>query len=590
MLRILQLSLSEEPDGAWRLALSTRGRKPHQGRIPPETVAAAQARLGDLLRPPSFVSERTLPKTERKEQDAGGALAELVERAGLAQAWGRLLGDGEAVCLAVDAEGLALRRLPWELMALHPGGASLEEETGGLVLRLEEGRSAQAWTTATSLVVRSWCPTPGDTVCAEVLAGVPNALPLLSSLPPEDPGTAEILVLVCHGRQVEEGLLLDLGQAEGGAGTVTGLVASMLPRLRGCLLMVCEGGAPSAWQLEDLAARLLRAGAPVLVSAACPLNPMAAAACTEAFVEAAARGESLVGAMIHGRRAVRALLQPHPDSRPYSLQLRVADLSVLDQGPWVQRIWRPPGWPRVGSELAGLLARMSKTAQDRGHLWVGLEHLWMCQRPSDGGALSQRMLRALGPFDSKLERMLFAGAEPGGAAAQGLITTPRLRALGAALPDGAELDDVWRALAQDEGHGFNLYASRPLPWLVRWETDASLPSEDRSWAAQRSGALARRLEVLWGPEDGRVIELEAGQILGRWHLSNLADVALYAETAAQDVHLSRQALRWLGPGRATVRSARRWPQIEDTARIGDLTLLVGEVWLLSGGTWIRTLA
>ena len=73
------------------------------------------------------------------------------------------------------------------------------------------------------------------------------------------------------------------------------------------------------------------AGAPVLVSAACPLNPMAAAACTEAFVEAAARGESLVGAMIHGRRAVRALLQPHPDSRPYSLQLRVADLSVLDQ-------------------------------------------------------------------------------------------------------------------------------------------------------------------------------------------------------------------------------------------------------------------
>ncbi|MCB9761181.1 MAG: CHAT domain-containing protein [Alphaproteobacteria bacterium] len=601
MPRVVQLHITVRPEGGWRLTLGQIGARPVEGVLATDAVEALQSRLSALLEPPVVVHERSLAKVSRREQDVGGVLAEAIQRADLGTPWGRLIGVDGPVFVAVASDAPAVSRLPWELMAVSTRGPSLEEETGGLVVRLGHGRQARPQPPAERLRVLSWCPTPDDGDCQRVLRGMeaPTALHLGATPPVLEAGEAALLCLTCHGQQVAEGLLIDLGDAQAAPGTVSGLLAGLLPQVAAVVLAVCEGGAPTARQLEDLAERLLRAGAPAVICAARPLRPEAAGAFVQAFSGALARGERLPGAVRLGRQAVRALLQPHPDARPHTLQLRVADLGVLEQDPPIHRHWRPEGWPPVDPALGALLGRMAREAEARAHGWVGLEHLWLCLEAKDGGPLSRRMLQNLGVMSTILQNALFMGISEGHAATEGLRASPRLRALGGRLGPGADLDALWRVLADDPRHGLNLFVEQPLALLAAWDPDGSNPSRDRSRSLHPwgEGGPARGLEVLWGPEDGRVLALTPSQVLGRWHRDPKADVFLYADTASQDGNLSRAALQWLGDGRVAL-LAKHTRVLSGPAqagavafgaveRRGAVDLALGDVVMLTRGTWVR---
>jgi hypothetical protein len=98
--------------------------------------------------------------------------------------------------------------------------------------------------------------------------------------------------------------------------------------------------------------------------------------------------------------------------------------------------------------------------------------------------------------------------------------TPRLKALGLDLPEGFGLKELEQALGAAERPG----------------------TED----------LATSLEVLGGPEDGRLFTLQPGEWLGRDIPGLTPDHALYTDTPVTDPRLPRRAVEWLGPGRVSL--------------------------------------
>ncbi|MEY3212863.1 MAG: hypothetical protein RIT28_3344, partial [Pseudomonadota bacterium] len=186
--------------------------------------------------------------------------------------------------------------------------------------------------------------------------------------------------------------------------------------------------------------------------------------------------------------------------------LLAGGLDALHQ-PAALRAWRPAGWRLPGPEAAARLDAARRYAQSRGSAYVGVEHL--CEVARSGP--TPRRPQGPRPW-LHLDRLARRAPDWTG--------TPRLKALGLDLPEGFGLPELEQALA----------------------------------AAERPGAEApaTSLEVLGGPEDGRLFVPQPGEWLGRDIPGLAPDHALYTDAPLTDPFLSRRALEWLGPGRLSL--------------------------------------
>ena len=139
--------------------------------------------------------------------------------------------------------------------------------------------------------------------------------------------------------------------------------------------------------------------------------------------------------------------------------------------------------------------------------------------------------------------------------------------------------DPWPALAETE-------ALRELGGEgIAARTDPGTDDQTlTAWTARRDPmAPARSLEVVLGPEDGRVLVLAPDQTLGR--AGGGADHALYADRAS-DRRLSRTHLRWLGDGEIELLGPAR---LGEERVEGRVQLRVGDRLALTPATvlWAR---
>jgi hypothetical protein len=616
----LRLDISLASDGAWLLALSDGQGQAQRAVLGADEGAAILREVHDILGALPILPRRghDAARTAVEEQ-AGRCLARVFTPAPLARALAWAQGNARArsvpLALVVDAPDLALRGLPWELLAAAADEPPLEESGAAFVARLAEagGRQPTGHGSCTALRLLTWCPTPRDPACQAVLEHLaqlaaahdlpaPLALdPAAGVFPPRVPSTVDVLHVVCHGRVVaDEGVLLAGPGDERAVGTAAHLLAAGLPGLALVVLDVCRGGSPTSEQLGNLAGRLVAAGAPACVAPRHATHVDAVRAFARGLHGALAAGEPILMAVAAGRREVRGLADPHLDARWNNATLLVAALDVPSAQP-VTVGWTPSGWPQPNGRTAALLERARALALEQGGGFLGLHHLAaafvearlvepaLCRLqvllpPAQDARWSNllRGLRRLGPRSGEPE------------------LTPRLRVYGVLLASGFDLTGLMGLIVADPNHGLHLLASRDLREGCGLQIDeASQSTLSRTvefrWEKQESQtatAAARALQVVWGPEDGRVLVPRPGDVLGRWDAERPPSIALYQGCGVVDRHLHRAQLTWLGEGRLQLwHEARRIRgRDEETLPAGPIELLAGDLLQLSPATWLRALA
>lgn len=178
-------------------------------------------------------------------------------------------------------------------------------------------------------------------------------------------------------------------------------------------------------------------------------------------------------------------------------------------------------------------------------------------------------------------------------------TCKALAAAREALPTNP---DVWRSLTARTQRQHIRDRRSPSPRmsaLVDGECPLSAPLI--TWLLQSHAGIAAlchppaddprpatgELEVLFGPEDGRVLTLTPGQTLGRY-ARDAADVCLYDDTCTVDPTVSRHALTWMGQGRTMLpRPTLVAERGTALMRSGPLTLTRGAILLVGESTWLR---
>lgn len=224
-------------------------------------------------------------------------------------------------------------------------------------------------------------------------------------------------------------------------------------------------------------------------------------------------------AILSARAAVRALRLPRPDARWHQIQVHVSDLARLVTSP-VHQDW----------------ARHAQDLKVQGIEALGLAlgiPVWTLER-----------VRRLRPI---------ADAPP--------TVPPRATAwLGA--PEGELRAHVHQALGE-----------APLPPASgSGGTTLELPLG--------AGDAPTAIEVLGGPDDGRVLHPVPNQTLGRWAPEGGPDLALYRDTSCFDPYLSRRHLVWQ-PGHITLLRPMtlRRQGVEVTHPPGDVEVQSGDLWM-----------
>lgn len=162
--------------------------------------------------------------------------------------------------------------------------------------------------------------------------------------------------------------------------------------------------------------------------------------------------------------------------------------------------------------------------------------------------------------------------------------TPRLRRLGPRLSVGFSPEDLWHSLLEGAGATVRVLLDEPRRSL---RASASLPdpelteASDDTWREAEGPADA--LEVITGPEDGRLLLLRPGESLGRASGSRRAEHRLYDDTALTDAALSRRHLVWNADGKVTLRAPVVYPRQD----AGELELAIGDLLGLTRCTWVQ---
>ncbi|MCB9760265.1 MAG: CHAT domain-containing protein [Alphaproteobacteria bacterium] len=614
----IHLRITSEADGSWRIELGHRDIRPVYGQLDRDDVAALTREVRLALRPevmPFILLPGADADRARAEEEVGRSLSRVLNAtpdlaASLAWQLGAAKERKELVVLVVDAEDPDIRSMPWELLA-GSSGNSLEASQDALVARMTPGRNGASPPSedANQLEILTWCPAPEDPVSAKLLSyidalasqfGMPTPRRVVdsASLPASlsDEGTAQVLHVICHGRAAREQVELLVGE-EGdrlAAGTASHVLAPVLGEVDLVVLHVCEGGVATPSELDGLVARFVQAGAPACIAPTSRLSLEASQAFLRSLYPTLVSGGSLADAVAAGRRAVRALAMPHPDSRWYNQVLFVGDLRTVARPCLVHERWVPEGWPRPSPDAAALLDEAFRIACRTGSGFVGLEHLALALSRMPLGAAGLERVR----FQLGLRREQFlqylATFVPVAARKADWSGTLRLRSYAAQLRPGFGLAELWDVITKDRNHFLReMVRSRLMGPSSLDSLHGDRTEHSMEWTIEmKAPRPVNALQVLGGPEDGRVLRMRPGDLVGRWSDAVASDHTLYESTILVDRRLSRRHLRWSGEGKVELLSRSRAlirRGLRETLPKGVVTLEEGDVLQLSRATWLRAL-
>lgn len=574
--------------GDWHLCLGRRDARPVRGVVPAPLVADVVTRVRALTGGPSplllLVPGRDAEITAIEEA-VGQQLARLVHAvpaaaAELGRAEGLSAAHGGRLVLALDVAHEPLRDLPWELLARGPQAAPMEACGPALIARLADAppgdrRPPVRVRVATTVLAED----PADPVVGRLTGFIERLVSRLglSPLRPETAAFADdelvVLHVVAHGERDAGLLALSTGE---GSGTLVRRLLPVLPRADLVVLGICHGGGPDQ-TTETLPERMVRAGARACVAPAGPVRVEAMEMFLAGLYPELAGHRPLSAAVAEGRRRVAESRWPHPDARWHLLSLTLGSLAWAAEPPVLRDGWRPRGWPRPGPVAARMLSAARRFAERSRTGFVGVEHLlWaMLEVPQE---LPLWLLHALRPARERIEGFL-AGFRPKDAPPD-WSGTPRLRGWADALRPGFELAELSDLLQRHAAAALEVLLDAPVE---RAPPAAHLAITEGDATGRRGPAGAPPavvLECLCGPEDGRRLRLQPGDVIGRCAPDADGEHALYRDTLLEDRRLSRQHLRWQGPGRATLLASA------DGGRALELPagtrLLLGRVtWLLA---------
>ena len=592
MSRPILLHIARDPEGRWRVSVGDGATRPAAGVLGADAVADLLAQVPVLLESHARVHVPGADQARTRAEEAVGALL-LGSLASIPEVYGRLrellgvaAGQQRLARVVVDAEDADARALPWELLAAGEARPPLESAAQGAVFRLMPGRPSRGASPTGPPRVWSWTPTPDDPSCQRLAAAL-RAMPLdVRSLDLADPAGLppaagpEILQIIAHGRRDLEAVGVSLGHGAKDAGALAARLEPLLGRVEAVVLAVCAGADATPRELDNLAGRLAAAGATVVISPLRRAGVEALERFLEATYSALVNGSPLVDAVVEGRRALRAWGHPHPQCRWSNLALLVSDVAALDHGPLWRRPARLPGWPEPGADAAPLLSRALELAESDG--FIGMEHVLGALVDTPGGGDLAGWLRRVAPPRVLPFRDQLAQLSPQPGAEEGPpVPTPRLLGWGRRLHPEFDLESLATVIAADPEVALALFgavvpssASDADPYA----TMESLPPDRLP--------LAQGLVVLGGPQDGLILRPRAGDSVGRTAESDGPDHPLYQGARWWDRKLSRDHLRWVGPGRIQCRRPllRTRASEDEPLPAGEVEVRVGDLLALTHGT------
>jgi len=605
-MKVLEFEI-EAVTGGTRVSARPPGRPSRAELREVDLAAVANDVHGRMARsvPPIDVFEATMVEAERS---AGHLLGELLG-ASLPDA---ILDQSERgeVILAVHARGPIARGLPWELLRFGAGEPAEEVRGRAAVVRVADVGGASPPEPAEGLEVALWCPDPDNELCAGVVSELQATLsvlgiPCVSPRKPVAPRHRRIVHVVAHGAR-SDALFGVVRAGSVGARAVPAILASLGPvtgedGVAGVVLDVCGAGA--AWRegADHLPRALLAAGCPAVRSPQAALSARAAVAANERFYDALVGGRSLAWATRAARQAVCSLGLGRPDSRWHQLRLLVGQVDAHSLGrPVRQRAETAALWPGASTAVVSVLERATRLAWQRRtrRLTPLLLAQAIVELAAPGAQVALEML--VYNFDPRLLQRQAWRVEPGWEALP-LSLSPRLERWARELADAVTVDALAERLgALERGPLHARFMSVPVP------TDSLATLDFQGVRAARPERAGRPvLEVLGGPEDGRILRVEPGASVGRFAPEKHVDHALYADCGGHDAMLSRRHLLvrdWCGHalpsggsvgtievvGRSPAR--RLGPEVsvaEAIARRAPVSVGPGDLVLLTEDTWLR---
>lgn len=303
--------------------------------------------------------------------------------------------------------------------------------------------------------------------------------------------------------------------------------------------------------------------------------------------------------------AARAIVLAHPSQQPELDALTASsglddriEVRVLDSPSQLDRVLdslfqipahaAPSDWPPSHPSATAVLEAAEKLARQPDLGYIAVSHLAAAYvGPELDGPVST-WLRA---HPVERFRPLGVGALALAGPSGPLVPTPRLVELQRAMRPNFDAEALARALVLDPWSPLHRAAGYDLGIVAR---DPQLQSTLRTmetWRSEHAG-VATSLQVLGGPEDGRHLRLAPGDTVGRSAEERGPTVALYEATRLRDLGLSRQHVRWEGPGLIrALRPIRHERLGVQTTRPAGAPVAVqgGDVLLLTPDTLLRGL-
>ena len=487
-------------------------------------------------------------------EDEGWRLGDLLRRTTIWPALQRDLtaasetGVPAALVLAPPPD---LQEAAWERLFVDED-APVEVQRRAVIARLHTGEG-QPHLDGEGFQVLRWIPTPDDQGCRRVshrLDELGGSLDIdVLEFENQLPSGSFVFHIVLNGRQPD----VLRAQLDRGPSGRLGLALSR------CACVVLSVRRGTAADCVLLAERLIEVGAPSVIAPADEVGVESIQRFADGFYPALAAHATVREAVAEGRRKVRAWGRRNPEARWSNWRWVVSSVEAAATGALRPPSWRPEGWPNPAADAAALLDKARELSLAQGVGYLGVEHVVAALRQVDGGGKTTAQIRSTLPRMDQFQAAL-AALSPQPASSQ-LRLSPRLASWKEGLTDGFSLDDVCSVLAMDLAAG--LAGVRP-----------------------GSGEPASTLTVLGGPEDGREVELEVGQTLGRWSENDGPTVALYGDIGLTDRKLSRQHLTWAGAGQVDLKRAARRFRGGEIARVGpgEVSLQAGDLLVLTHAT------
>ncbi|NOY27750.1 MAG: CHAT domain-containing protein [Oligoflexia bacterium] len=611
----LLLQVFVEPDGGWRIAVGSVGTSAALGHLAPDAaadlLAGVQAEVGVGAFPVLLVPGDDVVVTAAEER-AGRRLSTVFQASpeiarAVAESRGAAAATGQQLVVLVDVRDLALRNLPWECLASDATGLPLESAGDGIVVRLGAGR-VRPWGDRVRPVL--WCSDAQDPAVSELAEGVRSACRAAAFPDPVSPTgrprprEATVVFLVGHAQALDQQLRVLGDEGPLSPSTVAHSLQPWLCQAALVVLLMCEGGLRCSSASAGLVDQILAAGAAAVLASDLRLDQDAACLALSGIVSTLGQGRSLGFALAEGRRRVRAAAQPFPDARWWRLGLTVAHADAIGWAPAARQLsaqWDPDDDART------LLCDAMALAEARGQHWLGLEHLALAVPPE---MLSDRHVRlAVRRNRARLTGWLDA-FEPADGPPHRL--SPRLDRVRQALPARFSVDQLAAAIVKDLPPGLaerlDLVSTRvDATELSSFFGDADALDTDSSCGIESSDDLAthkmqpyvyarggpwQHLEVLGGPEDGRRVRPERGDLVGRSAPQGHAHHALYDHVGGVDPYLSRRHLRGDVDGAVVLQRSGHCLIAADSKDqpAGRVKLSAGDLLALTPLTWLVAVA